>query len=136
MKIKHFLILCSIIFLLTGCMFSFDPYVKPKYGEMAVSAWYSDSNLGKFRKQAENIDEIISVDCKYIENNKNKYVFKCKLKIKEQGETVIPLSKHTIKTVYAVFIKESEDKYNSKVYNSKYSNQKAKVWKNDKYLNY
>ena len=137
MKIKLFLLLIITLFFLSGCSISFlDPYMKPKYGELAVSAWFSDKDLGKLRKKAENIDEIVNTECEYLENKGNKYVFECKLTVKEQGETVIPLSKHIIKNVYAVFIKENGKKYSSKVYNSKYVKEDRKAWMEDKYLNY
>ena len=137
MKIKFFLLLILIIFLFSGCtMFHIDPYVETKYGEMAVDSWFKDKQLGKLRKKADNIDEIVSRSCEFVESKKNKYVFKCKLTIKEKGETVIPLSKNTVKYVYAVFIKKSGNKYDYKVYNSKYTKNKNDVWKEDKYLNY
>ena len=79
------------------------------------------------------MDEMVSRKCTYLENNKNKYVFSCEIVYKEKGETVIPLSKNTTINVYAVFIKEKNNKYTYKVYNSKSSKD---VWKNDEYLNY
>lgn len=131
MKIKYFFILLITIFLLSGC--SFDPYQNPKYGEMAIDAWFKDKNLGKIRKSIENIDEVISKECTFIESKKNKYIFSCKIVYKEEGETVIPLSKNTSTNVYVVFIKEKGKKYNYKVYNS---SSKNKVWEEDEYLNY
>ena len=137
MRIKFFSLLIITTILLSGCSISFlDPYMKPKYGEMAVSSWFKDKELGKFRKDAENIDEIVKTECEYIENKGNKYVFNCTLTVKEKGETVIPLSKHVVKNVYAVFIKENSNKYSSKVYNSKYIKENRKAWEEDKYLNY
>ena len=103
---------------------------------MALNSWFNDKTLGKLRKQAEDIDEFISKECEYLENSGNKYVFKCKITFKEKGETVIPLSKNSVKYLYVVFIKEKGNKYSSQVYNSKYTKSKEKVWKQDKNLNY
>lgn len=134
MKIKFFLIILLIVLSLSGCKYiTLDPYIKEKYGIMAIDSWYKDKNLGKLRKKAEGIDEIISKKCKYLENKKNKYVFSCTLTITKQGETVIPLSKHIKRNVYVVFIKEKGNTYSSKVYNSKY---KKTPWLYDKYLDY
>lgn len=136
MRLKLFFLLVLTIFL-TGCSINFlDPYVNPKYGDMVIDSWFKDKNLGKLRKKAESIDRIVSRECKYIENKGNKYVFKCKLTITEQGETVIPLSKHITKNVYVVFIKEKGDKYSGIVYNSKYTDNNKKVWKEDSNLDY
>lgn len=131
MKLKTLILSILIVFLLSGCMI--DPYKKPKYGEMAIDAWFGDKILGETRKKAENMDEIISRKCSYIENSNNKYVFLCEIVYKEKGETVIPLSKNTTIKVYTVFIKEKGNKYNCKVYNS---SSVKDVWKNDEYLNY
>lgn len=131
MEKRLFIVSILIVLFLTGCVF--DPYKKSKYGEMAIDSWFSNKTLGEVRKKAENMDEIVSRSCSYVEHNKNKYVFSCKIVYKEKGETVIPLSKNTSIKVYAVFIKESGNKYNYKVYNS--SSDKD-VWKNDKYLDY
>ena len=131
MKSKVFILFILTIVLLSGC--AFDPYKKPKYGEMVIDSWFSDKTLAEVRKKAENMDEIISRKCTYLENNNNKYIFSCEIVYKEKGETVIPLSKNTTIKVYAVFIKEKDNKYNYKVYNSKSSKD---VWKNDEYLNY
>ena len=137
MKIKFFLLIIITTFLLSGCTISYlDPYTKSKYGEESIDNWFNDKKLGKLRRKAEDIDKIVSRKCTYIENKKNKYVFECTLTITEQGETVIPLSKHIKKKVYVVFIKEKGNKYSSKVYNSKYVKEKRKVWKEDKYLDY
>lgn len=137
MKIKLFLIILfivTIILCLTNIKsLSFDPYIKEKYGIMAIDSWYNDKNLGKLRKKAEGIDEIKSKECEYLENKKNKYVFSCTISITEQGETVIPLSKHVKRKVYVVFIKEKNNTYSSKVYNSRY---KKTPWIYDKYLDY
>lgn len=136
MKIKFFLLII-ITFFLCGCTIVYlDPYTKPKYGYMAIDSWFKDKKLGKLRKKVEDIDEIVSKKCSYLENKGNKYVFECTLTITEQGETVIPLSKHVKKKVYVVFIKEKGNKYSSKVYNSKYVKEKRKAWKEDKYLDY
>lgn len=131
MKIKPLIILFLLSFLLTGCVL--DPYKKSKYGEMAIDAWYNNKTLGETRKKIENIDEIISKDCKYLEHKKNKYVFACNVVYKEKGETVIPLSKNNKIKIYVVFIKEKGNKYDYKVYNS---SSKKGVWKLDEYLNY
>lgn len=137
MRIKFFLLFIISVFLLSGCSFPLlDPYTQPKYGKMAVNSWFNDKNLGKLRKKAEKIDEIVKVNCSYLESKNNKYVFNCELTITEQGETVIPLSKHETKEVYTVFIKEKGNKYKSVVYNSKYTKNKQKVWKQDQSLNY
>lgn len=137
MKIKFFLIILFIVGIIL-CFknidaLSFDPYIKEKYGIMAIDSWYNDKNLGKLRKKAEGIDEIKSKKCKFIEKKNNKYVFYCTISITKQGETVIPLSKHVKRKVYVVFIKEKNNTYSSKVYNSKY---KKTPWLYDKYLNY
>ena len=131
MKFKIILLLISTTISLTGC--SLDPYKQSKYGEMAIDAWFSNETLGEKRKEVEKIDEIVSKECKYIENKENKYVFSCKIVYKEKGETVIPLSKNSTMNVYVVFIKENDNKYDYKVYNSK---SKKGVWKSDEYLNY
>ena len=132
MKIKFFL-LFFIIVLLSGC--SFDPYTDPKFGNLAIDSWFNDETLGDVRKNTENINEIVGTTCEYLENSKNKYVFMCKITYKEKGETVIPLSKNSEITVYAVFIKESGKKYDFKVYNSKYTKD-DRIWIYDEYLNY
>lgn len=134
MKIKYFLLFITIILLTTGCALS--PYANKKYGELVVDKWFSDKELGDFRKQTENIDELISQTCKFIEGKNNKYVFKCKITYKEKGETVIPLSKNTTKEIYVVFIKEEKNTYDYRVYNSMYTKEKYKVWEKDKDLNY
>lgn len=131
MKIKFFLILTITIFLLSGC--KFDPYQDPKYGEMAIDDWFQEETLGKIRKNIENIDEIVSKTCQFVESKSNKYVFDCELVYKEQGETVIPLSKNSKMNIYAVFIKEKGKTYDYKVYNSK---SKGKPWQEDEYLKY
>ncbi|MGM9878627.1 MAG: hypothetical protein ACI31R_01175 [Bacilli bacterium] len=131
MKMKYFLLLFFITFLICGCYF--DPYQDSKYGELAVSAWFDSKYLGDTRKNIENIDEIISKECKFVESKGNKYVFSCKIVYKEKGETVIPLSKNSTINVYAVFIKEKGKTYDYKVYNS---SSKDKVWEEDEYLNY
>lgn len=130
MKIKFFLVI-FIVLLTCGC--SLDPYIKPKYGEMAIDSWFNSEYLGETRKNIENISEIVSKECTFVESKANKYVFHCKITYKEKGETVIPLSKNSVMYVYAVFIKESSDKYDYKVYNSSY---KDEVWKDDVYLDY
>lgn len=131
MKIRLFLLICISIFITTGCFLA--PYMKPKYGEMAIDSWFTNKTLGEVRKKAENIDEIVSRKCTYLENKGNKYVFSCEIVYKEKGETIIPLSKNSTIKVYSVFIKESGTKYDYKVYNSSYKN---KVWLEDEYLNY
>lgn len=130
MKIKLLFLLLISSIILTGCVL--DPYTNKKYGSLAIDSWFNDKTLGSTRKNIENIDEIISSKCKYLENKKNKYVFSCEIVYKEKGETVIPLSKNSTIKVYAVFIK-NKNSYNSKVYNSSYKN---KVWLTDEYLNY
>lgn len=134
MKIKCFFIFLIVMIICSGC--SFSPYVNSRYGEMAVSSWFNDKTLGHYRKQTEQIDEIVSNTCEYVESHNNKYVFKCKITYKEKGETVIPLSKNSTKEVYAVFIKKIGKAYYSKVYNSMYTNKDYKVWMKDKDLNY
>ena len=136
MKIKIFLFLIVIIFMISGCSIGINPYKNPKYGELAVTTWFNDKNLGQIRKQTENINEIVNTECTFVDKKSNKYVFKCEITYKEKGETVIPLSKNSTINVYAVFIKEKKNTYDSKVYNSKYTNQDKKVWENDKYLDY
>lgn len=118
---------------LTGCQLS--PYKNSKYGEMAVDSWFNSEVLGEVRKSAENINEIVSRECTFVTSKFNKYVFKCKITYKEKGETVIPLSKNSVTDVYALFIKESGNKYSSKVYNSKYTKEE-KIWEKDEYLDY
>lgn len=133
MRVKYILLFLLVIFLMSGC--GFDPYVDSKYGDMAVDAWFNDKTLGEIRKNSENINEIVSKECEYLENKKNKYIFKCKIVYKEQGETVIPLSKNSELNVYAVFIKEKGNKFDFKVYNSKYTKE-DKIWQKDEYLDY
>ena len=128
---NRFILLLLLLFLITGC--TIDPYQKSKYGEMSIEAWFSNKNLGNKRKDAENIDAIVSKKCEFLESKSNKYVFLCEIVYKEKGETVIPLSKNSKIKVYAVFIKESGNKFDYKVYNS---SSEKNVWKNDKYLNY
>lgn len=130
MKIKFFLIVFVLLFI-SGC--SFDVYSNPKYGEMAIDAWFNDETLGEVRRDAENINEIVSKECTFVESKDNKYVFDCKITYKEKGETVIPLSKNSVINAYAVFIKEDGDLYNYKVYNSQYRDE---AWKTDEYLEY
>lgn len=131
MKIKLLVIMLVTTFFISGC--AFDPYKKPKYGKMAIDAWFNEKTLGEKRKEIEKIDEIVSKDCKFLESNSNKYVFSCKIVYKEKGETVIPLSRNSTMNVYVVFIKENGNKYDYKVYNS---SSKKNVWKTDEYLNY
>ena len=131
MKKSKIIVMSIIVLILSGCVF--DPYRKPKYGEMAIDAWFSDKTLGENRKKAENMDEMVSRKCNYIENKNTKYVFSCKIVYKEKGETVIPLSKNSTINVYTVFIKEKGNKFDCKVYNSSSEN---KVWQNDTELNY
>ena len=131
MRFKFIFLMIITTFILSWCMF--DIYQSPKYGELAVDSWFSDKYLGETRKTIENIDEIVSRQCNYLESKSNRYVFSCKIVYKEKGETVIPLSKNSTMKVYAVFIKESGNRYNYKVYNSSSSDC---VWKNDIYLNY
>ena len=133
MRIKYFLLFLLIVLCMSGC--SLDPYVEPKYGEMAVDSWFNDKTLGEVRRNSENINEIVSTLCEYVESKSNKYVFKCKVTYKEQGETVIPLSKNSVVTVYSVFIKKKGNKYDFKVYNSKYTKE-DKIWEQDEYLGY
>lgn len=131
MKIRLFLLTIVMTIILTGC--SFDPYQNSKYGEMAIDAWFNDKTLGEKRKEIENIDELVSKNCTFVESKANKYVFSCEIVYKEKGETVIPLSKNSTIKVYTVFIKEKGKKYDYKVYNSSYKN---KVWEEDEYLDY
>ena len=131
MKTSRIILAVIIVLLISGCVF--DPYRKAKYGEMAIDAWFSNKTLGESRKKAENMDEIVSRDCTYVENKENKYVFSCEIVYKEKGETVIPLSKNSTINVYVIFIKEKDNRFNYKVYNS-LSNDK--VWEEDEKLNY
>lgn len=131
MKIRLFLLTIVMTIILTGCYF--DPYQNSKYGEMSIDAWFNDKTLGEKRKEIENIDELVSKNCTFVESKGNKYVFSCEIVYKEKGETVIPLSKNSTIKVYTVFIKEKGKKYDYKVYNSSYKN---KVWEEDEYLDY
>lgn len=131
MRMKRCILIFLIVFLFSGC--ALTPYKKGKYGEMAIDAWYNDRTLGEVRKKAENLDEIVSRECKFLESKRNKYVFKCEVIYKEKGETVIPLSKNSKMKLYVVFIKEKGNKYDYKVYNS---SSKNGVWKLDEYLDY
>ena len=130
MKTKY-LLLILLVFLSTGCIIS--PYKNSKYGDLALESWFNDKTLGEKRKEIENINQIISSDCKYLEHKSNKYVFKCKLEYTAKGETVIPLSKHSKVDLYVVFIKKSGNKFDSKVYNS---SSKEGIWEKDQYLDY
>lgn len=136
MKIKIFLFLIPILIFTSGCSISLDPYENAKYGQMAIDTWFNSETLGETRKKAENINEIVSTECTFVEKKSNKYVFKCEITYKEQGETVIPLSKNSTIDVYTVFIKENGNTYDSKVYNSKYTKEDGKVWEQDEYLDY
>ncbi len=129
-KITIFLI---IIFSLTGC--TFDPYENSIYGEKVIDSWfnYQKDELGKTRMNIENIHEIESRKCNFLEKNKNIYIFTCDIKYKEIGETIIPLSKSKTLTLYAVFILNDNGTYNYKVYNSSYE---KGIWLEDNELNY
>jgi hypothetical protein len=131
MNKKIILTLIILSFFITGC--GFDPYKNSKYGNMSIDAWFADKDLGDKRKEVERIDEIVSRECAFLENKDNKYVFSCKLVYKARGETVIPLSKNSTINLYVVFVKESGDKYDYKVYNS---SSKKGIWKTDEYLKY
>lgn len=130
---KKIIIFIVLIFSLTGCTFS--PYENSIYGEKVIDSWfnYEKDNLGKTRMNIENIHEIESKECTFLEKNNNIYIFKCNIKYKEIGETVIPLSKSKTLSLYAVFILNNDGTYNYKVYNSSYE---EGIWLEDKELNY
>lgn len=133
MRIKFFLILLIVTFFITGC--KLDPYRDSKYGEMAIDSWFNSEVLGDARKNAENINEIVSRECEFVTSKLNKYVFRCRITYKEKGETVIPLSKNSVIDVYSVFIKKDGKKFDYKVYNSKYTKEDS-IWEKDEYLDY
>lgn len=130
---KKIIILLIIIFSLTGC--TLDPYENSIYGEKVIDSWfgYEKDDLGETRLKMENIHQIESRSCKYLEKNKNIYIFTCDIKYKEIGETIIPLSKSKTLSLYAVFILNNDGTYNYKVYNSSYE---KGIWLNDEELNY
>lgn len=130
---KKIIILLIIIFSLTGC--TLDPYENSIYGENVIDSWFGleTDDLGKTRMEIENIHQIESRSCKYLEKNKNIYIFTCDIKYKEIGETIIPLSKSKTLSLYAVFILNNDGTYNYKVYNSSYE---KGIWLNDEELNY
>lgn len=130
---KKIIILLIIIFSLTGC--TLDPYENSIYGENVIDSWFGleTDDLGKTRMEIENIHQIESRSCKYLEKNKNIYIFTCDIKYKEIGETIIPLSKSKTLSLYAVFILNNDGTYNYKVYNSSYE---KGIWLNDEKLNY
>lgn len=133
MRVRLFFLFFTIILFITGC--SLDPYCNGKYGVLSIDSWFSDKELGEVRMKNANISEIVSSSCEFYESKGNKYVFDCKVTYKEIGETVIPLSKNSSMNVIAVFIKESGDKYDCKVYSDIYK-LKSRAWENDEYLNY
>lgn len=132
MKVKGILIIFSLCFLLTGCIV--NPYHNPKFGEDAIDAWfsYSEDNLGETRKSLENIKEIISKSCVYLEDNGSIYIYKCEVVYQPIGETVIPLSRNKTISLYVAF-KPDGDSYTYRVYSS---SSKNGVWKLDDDLNY
>ncbi len=129
MKVKYLFVLV-ICFLLTGCIF--NPYHNPKFGEVAIDAWFGDDNLGDIRKKIENINEIIDRHCVYLEDNGSSYVYKCEVVYQPIGETVIPLSKNKTISLYAVYT-PFDKSFSYKVYNSSSCDG---VWKLDDDLKY
>lgn len=132
MKIKMITIII-FLFLATGCVL--DPYTKSKYGEQVVDAWYSYSNdfdnLGKIRKEVENIYSIEDRTCQYIIKYKSNYIFKCTITYKEISDTIIPFSDAKTLNVYAVFTPTNKDTYTYKIYNSK---SEKGIWESDEDL--
>ena len=131
---RQVLLIFLIVFLLSGCTLIY-PYENPKYGSMAIDAFFSDKTLGVKRKEIFDIDEIVSSECNFLERKSNKYVFSCKVTYKEKGETVIPLSKNSVMNVSVVFIKKLGKTYDYRVYSPDYK-EKDRVWEQDDSLNY
>lgn len=132
---KKVLFLITIILLLAGCFFDF--HTNGEYAEDAVISWFSyqngTDNLGKTRRNLENISEIKEVNCNYLEHSSNIYIYKCKITYTPIGETVIPLSTNETKDVYVALTFNNSEKYKYRVYNS---NEDDDVYKKDSNLNY
>ena len=133
---KLIIILLIVIFFVTGCVF--DPYKKTSTPSDTIDEWFffkdDDIDLGKIRRQLENIDKIKNKECIYIDNDDNSnYVYKCNIEYYPQGETVIPLSETKKIMVYVVITYHKDKTYNYIVYNSQSEDE---VWKKDPNLNY
>lgn len=120
---------------MSGCFF--DPYKKSKNGENVIKEWFSykngEDNLGATRKRLEEIGSIESIKCEfYIKDKGTNYIFKCEVGYLPLGETIIPLERTKIKTLYALFIPNGKT-YEYKVYNS---NSIENVWEIDSDINW
>lgn len=134
MKLKNIILLFILTFCLTGC-FS-DPYKNEKYGNEVIESWFSyvaanGDNLGKVRKQVEEIQTIETTSCKFVEKYKKNYIYNCEISYKEIGVTIIPLSETKTKSLYAVFTPKNNGTFTYKVYNSASDDG---IWKTDKEL--
>lgn len=115
MKIR-IVVIFILILTLTGCFF--DAYKNPKYGKLAIESWFSyeKDEIGKKRKEIEQIDEVKDISCKYKEKYEGYYIFKCSINYSLAGTTKIPLSSYKDMEVYALF-KPINKKFKYKVYN-------------------
>ena len=130
---KKIIMVVLFIFLLTGCFF--DPYTNNKYGEMVVDSWYSYKNgeddLGKVRREVEDIYSIEDRTCEYVTKYKSNYIFNCTIKYKEISETIIPFSNPKELKVYALFTPKGDDTFTYKIYNS---SSEEGIWEKDSSL--
>jgi len=128
--------LLLLIVLLQGC--NLDPYRHGKYAESAIDEWFSyqegEKDLGKVRRNQESISEILNRTCSYVTNdNKNHYIYSCKIEYKPIGETVIPLSKNKTVTVYVALTFKEDRSYSYIVY---HSSSKENIWLYDEELSF
>ncbi len=132
MKVKIFVIILFILSL-TGCFL--DRYTNQKYGKQVVESWFSykigNDDLGKVRRNIENIYEIEDTVCDYVTKYKKNYVFNCKITYKENSDTIIPFSESKILNVYAVFTPLKNKQFTYKVYNS---SSEENIWEKDSEL--
>ena len=120
MKVKIFVIILFILSL-TGCFL--DRYTNQKYGKQVLESWFSykigNDDLGKVRRNIENIYEIEDTVCDYV------------TKYKENSDTIIPFSESKILNVYAVFTPLKNKQFTYKVYNS---SSEENIWEKDSEL--
>ena len=133
---KRVLLLLIMILLCGGCFF--DPYKNEDDAVKAVNEWFSFKNgkddLGKTRRDMEEIHTIKNVTCKYIEKDDYmRYVYNCELSYIPQGITIVPLAKEAKKNVYVVVMYNDDRTYNYVVYNS---NSEKDIWKRDEIIKY
>ena len=122
-----------IILFLSGCSL-YNPYKQEKYALEAINSWFSYDDLGKVRRNLEEISEITNTSCTYLENDKYfHYVFSCDISYKPIGETIIPLAVDEKISVYVVLTYIDKKDYEYIVYHSK---SKDHIWLDDATLNY